>query len=67
MTIHLNGEAKAIEGGPCPVTELLERLGLGGQPVLVELDGQALLRTEFADSVVSDGSQVEVIRMVAGG
>ena len=67
MTITLNGESREVEGGACPVTELLERLGLAGQPVLVELNGQALLRGEFASQEVTEGAEVEVIRMVAGG
>ena len=67
MTIILNGESRELEGEGCPVSELLERLGLAGFPVLVELDGQALLKKEFADHRVADGSRVEIVRMVAGG
>mgnify|MGYP000897755288 CR=1 FL=1 len=68
MTIHLNGEPREIEGiDGCSVMELVERLGLGVHPVLVELDGKALLRKEFPDHQVAEGSRIEIVRMVAGG
>ena len=68
MTIQLNGEPCEIaDSNGCSVLELLERLGLAGRPALVELDGQALLKSEFAERRVIDGSRVEIVRMVAGG
>lgn len=68
MTIRINGEDRQIEGpGPLPLEHLLEQLGLAGQPVLVELNGEALLKSEFPGSRVADGSKVEIVRMVAGG
>jgi len=67
MTIILNGESREVDGEGCPVTELLDQLGLAGVPVLVELNGQALLRREFGDHRVAEGARVEIVRMVAGG
>ena len=68
MTIQINGEARQLEeSGPLPLEALLEHLGLAGQPVLVELDGKALLRSEFASRSVAEGARVEIVKMVAGG
>ena len=46
---------------------LLEHLGLSHQPVLVEHNGQAVLRRDFDDTAVADGDVIEIVRMVAGG
>ena len=67
VTITLNGKKCDDFDAPLTVSELLERLGLGGQPVLVELDAVALRPREFADATVADGAQVEIIRVAAGG
>ena len=67
MTITLNGKANDEFDAPLSVSELLERLGLAGQPVLVELDEVALRPREFAHAQVKDGAQVELIRVAAGG
>lgn len=68
MTIHLNGESREIGGiDHCSVSELLDRLDLGAHPVLVELNGRALLKKEFDAERVTEGARVEIVRMVAGG
>jgi thiamine biosynthesis protein ThiS len=49
------------------VAGLLHTLGLGDTPVLVELNGTALLPAEFTTTPVRDGDTLEIIRIVAGG
>lgn len=68
MTITLNGESHELVKQPAyTVQQLVDELELGPQPVLVELDGEALYAREFADREITDGSVVEIVRMVAGG
>ncbi|MDF1812975.1 MAG: sulfur carrier protein ThiS [Verrucomicrobiales bacterium] len=67
MIIQLNGESREFPQQTVTVSELIHELDLGPQPVLVELDGEALYEREFAEKTVNDGSRVEIIRMVAGG
>ena len=67
MKITLNGKSNEEFEAPLRVTELLEKLGLTGQPVLVELNEVALRPREFAEAMVEDGAQVEIIRVAAGG
>lgn len=68
MTITINGESRRFEDAEkLTVTELLGRLELGPRPVLVELDGEALFQRDFDARTVSEGSEVEIIQMVAGG
>ncbi len=66
MQIQLNGEPHLLEKS-LPVSDLLERVGLNPQAVLVELNGVALQKKELDQSVVEDGAIVEIIRIVAGG
>lgn len=49
------------------ITDFVKTLSIGEQPVLVELNGEAVLQREFETTLVRDGDKVEVIRMVAGG
>jgi thiamine biosynthesis protein ThiS len=67
MKIVLNGFVREIPDVPLTVSGLLEHLELGPQPVLVERNGLAVLRREFDETLVTDGDQIEIVRMVAGG
>ncbi len=49
------------------VNELLESLGFGGKPVVVELDEEAVFPRDFATTMVGDGARVEVVALAAGG
>ncbi|HEY5753663.1 MAG TPA: sulfur carrier protein ThiS [Chthoniobacterales bacterium] len=66
IPLELNGE-------PCDVPEnltisdLLAHLGLTGQPLLVEQNGIALFKNEWAEKPVNAGDKIELIRVVAGG
>ncbi|MEO7099574.1 MAG: sulfur carrier protein ThiS [Luteolibacter sp.] len=66
MKIRLNGHSHEI-GHPMTVTELLENLGLGGKPVVVELNEEAVFPRDFADTRIDDGARVEVVALAAGG
>ncbi len=66
MTIQLNGETHEIKEGST-IGDLLTLLNMQNEPVVTELDGQALTQQEYASSVLLEGSRVEVIRLAAGG
>lgn len=67
MTVTLNGKSYEIEADSPTITEFVATLPIGNQPVLVELNGEAILVREFDDHRIQDGDTLEVIRMVAGG
>jgi sulfur carrier protein len=66
ITIQLNGQAREVPAGGS-VTALLESLGLSGQPVLVERNGNAVFPRDFPATKLADGDVLEIIRVVAGG
>ena len=67
MQIVVNGSPMKINSEVLSVADFVKTLPIGDQPVLVELNGEAVLTREFEEASVRDGDTVEVIRMVAGG
>lgn len=66
MKVKLNGKDHPLDT-PVSVQGLLESIGLGDKPVVVELNQKALFPREYGDSMLENGDQVEVITIAAGG
>jgi len=67
MNLTINGEARSFESGISSVSSLLEVLGLGGKPVVVELDQEAVFPASYPSTQVKDGAKVEIVMIAAGG
>lgn len=67
MTITLNGKENSKYEEPILVDELLSCLNLTNTPVLVELNGTALRKSEFSTTTIDDGAIIEIIQIAAGG
>jgi thiamine biosynthesis protein ThiS len=66
MTISLNGEP-ADSREAKTIADLIDRYQLPPQSILVEHNGLAVHRHEWARRPLSEGDRVEFIRVVAGG
>jgi thiamine biosynthesis protein ThiS len=66
MKIQLNGIAHELDA-PMMVSELLESIGFGGKPVVVELNELALFPRDFQNTRIEEGSRVEIVTLAAGG
>jgi sulfur carrier protein len=66
MTISLNGE-NVDAGEAKTIAELADRLQLPPQSILVEHNGLAVHRHEWANRPLVEGDRIEFIRVVAGG
>jgi sulfur carrier protein len=66
MKIQLNGNPHDL-AGEMTVDALLESIGFGGKPCVVELDEEAVFPRDFARVPVRDGARVEVVTLAAGG
>jgi len=66
MHITLNGQVHPIEK-ETTLSQLLESLGLGGKPVVAELNEQAILPRDFATTPVHADDKLEVVALAAGG
>jgi sulfur carrier protein len=65
VRIALNGESTDVFAQD--IDELLTELALPKPTMLVEHNGLALRREEWADRTLAEGDRVEIIRIVAGG
>jgi thiamine biosynthesis protein ThiS len=65
MKLVLNGQDREVRA--TQVEELVAEIGLPLAAALVEHNGTALLRAEWAMTKLNDGDRLEIIRMVAGG
>jgi sulfur carrier protein len=61
-----NGEELEVPDGST-VDDLLQQLGLGAKWVLVERNGEPVLRSELASTFLQPGDRLELVRAVAGG
>lgn len=66
MKIKLNGKDHRLDQ-TSNVESLLNSMGLAGKPVVVELNKKALFPREYANIMLDDGDQLEIITIAAGG
>ncbi|MCX6879296.1 MAG: sulfur carrier protein ThiS [Verrucomicrobia bacterium] len=66
MTIILNGTPHQL-AAPVTLAALLDSLGLGGKPVVVELNEVAVFPRDYALTPVTEGARLEVVSLAAGG
>jgi thiamine biosynthesis protein ThiS len=66
MRISLNGESIDTREAKT-IAELIDRYQLPPQAILVEHNGLAVHRREWADRSLAEGDRIEFIRVVAGG
>ena len=66
MKISLNGESIDTREAKT-IAELIDRYELPPQSILVEHNGLAVHRHEWAERSLAEGDRIEFIRVVAGG
>lgn len=66
MTISLNGETADTREAKT-IAELIERYQLPPQTILVEHNGLAVHRHEWAERSLAEGDRIEFVRVIAGG
>jgi thiamine biosynthesis protein ThiS len=66
VTIFTNGKARQIQPGKT-VEGVIGDLKLTPSTILVERNGKALLRQEWAGEKVEHGDRLEFVKVVAGG
>jgi len=62
----LNGDPAELPG-PMSVQALLERLQIDPRMVAVECDRVVIKRARYPDTIINDGSEVEIVAFVGGG
>jgi thiamine biosynthesis protein ThiS len=65
MKIVLNGRNESVNSEN--VDDLVNKLALVREAILVEHNGVALLRSEWRQTALSDGDEIEILNVAAGG
>ena len=66
MEITVNGETKVLEK-QMNVGEYLESLGIDPETVVIERNLDILSRDDHSSTMIDEGDNLEIIRMVDGG
>jgi sulfur carrier protein len=66
IAVQVNGRRVELNG-PTALLTYLEKLGVSARAVAVELNGEIIERSAYADAKLDDGDVVEIVRMVGGG
>ena len=66
MKIQLNGKPHELDIA-MSVSDLLDSIGYGGKPVVVELNEQAIFPRDYSSVAVEDGARIEIVTLAAGG
>ena len=66
MQIYVNGSPTRVQD-PMPMSALIERLGLTGQRIAVEVNAELVPRSRFEAHTLREGDRVEIIHAVGGG
>ncbi len=66
MNVFLNGEPKSAPDS-VTVAAFLEGLGLPQKGVAVERNREIVPRSAYAQTVLADGDQIEIVQFVGGG
>jgi sulfur carrier protein len=69
LTVILNGQSRAFERLPQPASleQLVGELGLKGDRVAVEHNGEIVRRASWAETTLNPGDRLEVVHFVGGG
>jgi thiamine biosynthesis protein ThiS len=66
IRLTVNGKQKDVEQ-PDSLLALLEQIGVDPRIVAVERNGDIVKRVRFGETPISEGDQLEIVRMVGGG
>ncbi|MGJ8674168.1 sulfur carrier protein ThiS [Rubritalea sp.] len=66
MSLKVNGNEQPIPTNST-VLGLLQELGFGEKPVVVEYNKIALFPRDYAETQLSNGDSIEIITIAAGG
>ena len=66
MEITVNGDSRSFEAGTT-VQDLLEVLDLRSEIVVVQRNNDIVERAQFAETTLTGGDVIEIVRLVGGG
>jgi sulfur carrier protein len=67
MQLIINGKSRSFELVQMSAAQLVEQLELVGKRLAIELNGEIVPRSQFADTPLSNGDKLEIVGAVGGG
>lgn len=67
MKLTINGQPHEFQSETMQLSELLDNLGLGEKPVVIELNQEALLPGSYTTTEIEEGAELEIVTIAAGG
>ena len=69
LSVMLNGQSRSFDtlSQPANLEQVIGELGLKGDRVAVEVNGEIVPRAGWAEAVVKEGDRLEVVHFVGGG
>jgi sulfur carrier protein len=66
--LTINGKVREFPAGiPGTLTDLLGRLNINQATIIAEIDGKVVERRNFAQTRLTAGQNIELVRFVGGG
>ena len=66
IDVTVNGRQQPLDAGLTAET-LVDQLALSGQRIAIEINGEIVPRSTFAEHRIVDGDCIEIVRAVGGG
>jgi sulfur carrier protein len=67
MQLTINGKPRSFEQAALSVADLVTELSLAGKRLAIEHNGEIVPRSQFAQTPLNDGDQLEIVGAVGGG
>lgn len=67
MRVQINGELREFPESSLHLSQLIERLSLAPQRIAVEVNKAILRRSDWEETTLKDGDQIEIVHFVGGG
>ena len=65
--LKINGVEKQFDKLPETLTQLLNQLDINEATIVAEINGEIIAREKFAQTKLSAGQNIELIRFIGGG
>ena len=66
MRVSINGDEQDIENG-ISLQQLLDKLAMNRGRIAIELNGEIVPRSNFAERILAAGDRLEIVQAIGGG
>ncbi len=66
ISVSINGMTRSF-GQAISLAELIQEMGLGGKRIALERNGEIVPRGSYAQQMLANGDQLEIVVAVGGG